>query len=147
MDQYFASLARACTDMGGLTNFHTDNMPSDFAVPALYFPPPETDPSGSAFNSYRTEYTIYAKVFAATRQDAMDIAESIVQGIMQKKCRLPVYSVDGKETGAILRVQPPGARVIDEGVAQITLIYSIHRGFPKESLPMMKEIGINKYYD
>lgn len=147
MDQYLASLARACTDLGGLTNFHTDNMPSDFAVPALYFPPPESDPSGSAFNSYRTEYTIYAKVFAATRQDAMDIAEMIVQGIMLKKCRLPVYGVDGKETGDILKVQPPGARVIDEGVAQITLIYSIYRQYPKETVTMMKDIGINKYYD
>lgn len=145
MDQHYASLARACASMGDFTQLYMENLPSDFAVPSLYFPPPETDPSGSAFNSYRTDYTVYAKVFAATRQDAEALAEGISQGIMLKKCRLPIYDIDGKETGSIMKVEPPTTRIIDEGVAQITLIYRIIRGYPKKVVPGAKEIKVNTY--
>lgn len=147
MDQYIASLARACTAMSGISILYTDNVPQDFAIPSLYFPPFESDPSGSAFNSYRTGYTIYAKVFSATRSQAMALAENIVQGIMRKKCRLPVYKEDGTESGDILRVSPPVARVIDEGVAQITLTYQIRRKFTEPKSPGAAEVKINKYYD
>ena len=147
MDQYYASLARACASMGEFTQLYMENIPDSFAVPSLYFPPPETDPSGSAFNSYRTDYTVYAKVFAATRQEAGELADGIAQGIMLKKCRLPIYNEDGTENGGIMKLEPPVTRVIDEGVAQITLIYHVFRSFPKEELPMAKDIRINKNYD
>ena len=147
MDRYVASLARACLEMGGLETFYTDNIPSDFAVPSLYFPPEEIDPSGSALNSYRTDYTIYAKVFAATRQDAMDIAESIVEEMMRLRRLLPVYNPDGTESGELIKVDPPAARVIDEGVAQINLAYHIVRKYKEQQVTMVQNIGINKYYD
>lgn len=147
MDRYIASLARACLEMGGLETLYMDNIPSDFMVPSLYFPPTEIDPSGSAFNSYRTDYTIYAKVFAATRQDAMDKAEAITEGMMRSRCLLPVYNPDGTESGELIKVDPPAARVIDEGVAQINLAYHIVRRFKEQQVDMVQKIGINKYYD
>lgn len=147
MDRYVASLAKACLSMGDLETLYTDNIPSDFKVPSLYFPPTEMDPSGSALNSYRTDYTIYAKVFAATRQDAMDIAGVIVQEIMRLRCLLPVYNPDGTESGELIKVNPPAARVIDEGVAQINLAYHIVRKYKEQQVTMVQNIGINKYYD
>lgn len=147
MDQFIACLAKACITMSGISTLYTDNMPASFAVPSLYFPPFESDLSGSALNNYQTDYSVYVKVFAATRQDAMEYAESIVQGIMRARCCLPVYDVDGKETGDILKTSPPAARVIDEGVAQITLRYRIIRKFTEEEVPKVQNFGINKYYD
>ncbi|MCR5788618.1 MAG: hypothetical protein K6G83_01905 [Lachnospiraceae bacterium] len=146
MDQFVASLAKACLTMGDLSTLYLDNVPSDFQVPSLYFPPCESNPSASAFNCYRTDYFIYAKVFAVTRQDAMKIAEAVVQGIMQARCMLPVYKEDGKESGDILKIKPPSARVIDEGVAQINLAYTIVRGFKEEPQPGASEVKINKDY-
>ena len=147
MDRYYASLANACLEMGGITHFYSDNVPDDFAVPSLYFPPFESYPSVSALNSYQTSYTLYANVFALTRQDAMEIAEKIVQGIMQKKCRLPVLNSDGSDSGTIFKLNPPEARVVEEGVAQLTLTYSIIKEFKKKTYPKMQNFGINKDYD
>ena len=147
MDRFIACLAKACITMSGINTLYTDNMPQNFSVPSLYLPPLESDPSESAFNSYRTDYSIYAKVFAASRQDAMDLAEDIVQGIMGSRCLLPVYNIDGTESGEVLRVSPPAARIIDEGVAQINLKYQIIRNYTEADVPKVQNFGINKYYD
>ena len=64
---------------------------------------------------------------------------------MLKRCRLPIYDIDGKDTGGIMKVEPPTTRIIDEGVAQITLIYRIIRGYPKKVVPGAKEIKVNTY--
>ena len=147
MDQFIACLAKACITMSGISTLYTDNMPASFAVPSLYFPPFESDLSGSALNNYQTDYSVYVKVFAHTRQEAMELAEDIVQGIMRLKCCLPVYNADGTESGEVLKTSPPAARVIDEGVAQITLRYRIIRKFAETEVPLVKNFGINKYYD
>jgi hypothetical protein len=122
-------------------------MPQDFAIPSLYFPPTETLPALSSLNSYQSEYTIYAKVFALTKREAGKLAEKIVQGIMLKKCTVPVYLENGKDSGKSLRLEPPESRVTDEGTAQVTLRYRIIRTYTTEHHTGVSAVGINKKYD
>ena len=95
MDQYESSLARICLELGGISVFYENNVPENFAVPSLYFPPAEQASSGSALNSYQLKYSVYAKVFALTRREAGELAGKIVKGIMDRQCRLPVFREDG----------------------------------------------------
>lgn len=147
MDQHIASLARTCLELGNISTFYDEKMPKNFVIPSLYFPSPETSPSGSALGSYSTKYSIYAKVFAKTKLEAVTIADIIVQGIMRKKCRLPIYNEDGTDSGKIFKMEPPDARGIDEGVAQITLTYRIIRAFVETKYPSVQSVEINKNYD
>ena len=143
MDQYTACLARACLDFGDLDYLYTGNVPSDFKIPCLYIPPDDLVSSKSALNNYALKHSVYAKVFAKDREAAGEIMAAIVEGIAQVRYRLTVYDQDGKETGELLQIQPPDARVIDEGVAQITLVYSIKRRYPEPEFPKAKYYHIN----
>lgn len=147
MNQYESSLARTCLELGGISVLYETNVPEDFAVPSLYFPAVETFPSGSALNSYQTKYSIYAKVFALTKREAGELAEKIVEGIMQKNCRLPVYKEDGTDSGMCIKLEPPSSRVVDEGMAQVILSYKIIKAFTEVKHPAAKTVGINKNYD
>lgn len=148
MNQYIASLANTCLSLASANlEFYAESVPENFRIPALYFPPSEVDSSESALNSFSTRRTIYAKVFASDRNGALEIAEGIQQGIMLYRCHIPLYDVDGKATGTHFKVEPPDARIIDEGMAQITLSYTLISAFPEEEIPKAKSIDINKYYD
>jgi len=124
-----------------------DNVPEDFAIPSLYFPSAETAPSGMGLNNYQTKYSIYAKVFALTKRDAEELAEMIVRGIMDRKCRISVYNKDGTESGAVIKLDPPTSWGVDEGMAQVTLSYRIIRAYAELKHPAAKSVGINKNYD
>ena len=147
MDQYIASLARSCLELGNISIFYDENMPEDFIIPSLYFPPPETSLSGSALGSYSTKYSIYAKVFAKTKLEAVMMADSIAQGIMMKKCLIPIYNEDGTDSGEIFKMDPPDVRGVNEGMAQITLIFRIIRAFTETKYPGAQSVDINKNYD
>lgn len=147
MDQYESSLARACLELGGISVFYEDNVPEDFEIPSLYFPPAETAPSGLGLNSYQTKYSIYAKIFALTKREACGLAEKIARGIMDKKCRLPVYREDGTDSGQLMKLELPVSWAVDEGMAQVTLTYRITRAFTEMEHPAAKAVGINKNYD
>ena len=143
MDQYNACLAKACLTYGNLTTLYTGNVPSNFSVPCLYYPPDDLGSSKSALNNYAMEHTIYAKVFAKDRETALDIATSIVSGITMNRFRIPIYDEEGTATGELLRIDPPNSRIIDEGVAQITLVYKIQRKYPEPDIPKAKYFHTN----
>jgi hypothetical protein len=146
MDRYESSLARACLVFSGLNCLYEYSVPQDFEIPSLYFPPTEIQPSQSTLNGYSSEYTIYAKVFALTTRDAVSLAEKVVQGIMLKKCTIPIYLENGNESGELMKLEPPEARESDEGVAQLILRYRVARRFTAEKQTASKSIGINKNY-
>ncbi len=144
MDQYESSLARICLELGGISVFYENNVPENFAVPSLYFPPAEQASSGSALNSYQLKYSVYAKVFALTRREAGELAGKIVKGIMDRQCRLPVFREDGTDSGMILKLDPPTSWVVDEGMAQVTLTYRLISASLGTKYSLAQKVYINK---
>ncbi len=147
MDRFASSIARTCLSLSGIEKLYTDSVPSSFDVPSMYFPPPESVPVAGSLNSYHAEYVIFAHVYAKDRADAGELADGIVQGIMRMRCRLPLYNANGTDSGDIVKLNPPEARIVDEGVAQITLRDRVSYGFTEEAQTKTQDIDINKYYD
>lgn len=147
MNQYESSIMKSCMDFSGVQFSYDENLPEDFAVPSLYFPAAENLPAKSTFGSYKSEYSIFAKLFATSDREAMELAEKIVQGIMSLNCRLPVYTISGKDAGTIVKLEPPAIRLSDVNVAQITLVYKVIRMYKQQKQNAVQNIGINKNYD
>lgn len=108
--------------------------------------------SGYMYSKYKSEgvknvYSIFAKLFATSDREAMELAEKIVQGIMSLNCRLPVYDVSGENAGTIVKLEPPAIRLSDTNVAQITLVYKVIRSHKRQKQNAVQGIGINKNYD
>lgn len=148
MDQYTASLARACLGFSGIETFYTENLPEGLRLPCLYFPPAESDPASWALDSFEASYSIYANIFAPTRNEAYGYAERIVCGILLERCRIPIYRQDGSESGEVLKLDKPAARIIDEGAAQVSLRYRLHVPYSTDEAELVQHYYIkNKHYD
>lgn len=147
MNQYEASIMRCCLEFAGMQYWYDGNLPEGFAVPSIYFPAAEDLPSRSTLSSYQSEYSIFAKLFASSDREAMELAEKIVQGIMSLNCRLPVYDVSGEKAGTIVKLEPPTMRLSDTNVAQITLIYKVIRSHKRLKQNAVQGVSINKNYD
>lgn len=147
MNQYDASIMRSCLEFSGLQYWYEDSMPEKFAVPSIYFPAAEDFPSKSALGSYQSEYSIYAKLFATSDREAMELADNIVQGIMYRNCRLPVYTADGKKSGVTIKMEPPITRLAATNVAQITFVYKVVRSYKREPQAPSQGVNINKNFN
>ncbi len=147
MNQYEASIMRSCLEFAGMQYWYEESLPERFAVPSLYFPAAEDLPSRSTLSSYQSEYSIFAKLFATSDREAMELAEKIVQGIMSLNCRLPVYDISGENAGTVVNLEPPAIRLSDTNVAQITLVYKVIRSHKRQKQNAVQGIGINKNYD
>lgn len=144
MNAYEASLLKECLTLGELRQWYDDEMPESFNVPCVYFPAAHAEPFDSTLNGYEARKTIYAKVFAATRRQAGEIAEKIVDGIMDRRQRIPLLNQDGTESGETFKVDTPTSSLIDDGVAQIVLTYKLHPKFYEEHSTGVHEIIITQ---
>lgn len=147
MERFRMSLAKACLSFSGISDIYYDTIPDGFTMPSIYFPHADITKEKDGLNTYKQCSTIYTKVFAATTGEASGIADRITSGIMALRCRLPVYDRDWKETGEILRLEPPEMVTVDIGVVQVTMTYKIVRGYGKTEYPKSQETVINKDYD
>ncbi|MDR0883371.1 MAG: hypothetical protein LBN05_01995 [Oscillospiraceae bacterium] len=133
-------------DLGSVARYvlaHTDatpyyhNMPSNFTTPAVYFPAPSIAAGEGTTSGYAMAYRWDILFFAPETQGAIDRAVAVASAILANHREIP--QVD-PET---LEVQPehpmlldkPTTRIIEAGVAQLSLSWISRRGYPEDDSP------------
>ena len=146
MNKYEYSLLAKCIALGNLSNWYAEEMPEDFAIPCIYFPPAVAAPGAHSLNAYEGRKVIYAKIFARTRRQAGEIAETISDGLMKGKRIVPVLKADtGKESGETFKIGEPLTNVIEDGVAQITLSYRLYQKYTEDAATKIQNLNLNEY--
>lgn len=116
-------------------------LPDGFAIPSVYFPPPEVDGDQFSVSTYENLFTVYIKVFGRTSMDSFNIASKIVKSIQSRKKRIPLYDEKGKLTGKNFLIIKLNARNIDAGVTQIHISWKTHIAYDEETY-----IKANRFY-
>lgn len=65
-----ASIIKFVLDRAGGPSPYYWNVPQNFIVPAVYFPPPEMETGGETFLTYYVDYAWYIKLFHTSGQGA-----------------------------------------------------------------------------
>lgn len=126
-EQYGMSIANALWQFGKLENndlkpiFH--NMPEQFPVPSIYFPNPEILSDRDTLSSFIFTYSLNAKVFSTSNEDAFLIASNIQRELAMHKWRVPILNQDGSETGEYITVKKPSVKKGDDLVAIISIAW------------------------
>ena len=122
-------------------------MNEDFAVPSIFFPPPEFEAHGDTLASYKFDFTWFIPVFAKDDAEALSIAHSVANALMTRRRLVPLIGENGKTTKKGLRLNDPDARTIDKegvcGTAQLTLRWSSRRPYDEEEAQKMMEFTLN----
>ena len=144
MQQEMASIIRSVLEFAGDPSPYYFDIPENFAVPSIYFPSPELETSGETFFHYGTDYTIYAKCFAMTSEDAYWMALLVAAKIREKRNLIPLISSTGEVLpGQWVRVGDPSAKPLDDGAAQLKLTWRTRKPYEGEEPQKMMEFDLD----
>lgn len=121
------------------------DVPENFQYPAMYFPQPEIDTDGETFRTYAMRYSWYINVFHRTTEDAFAMAWKVLTALKQKRNLVPLINEDESKAGRGLRLNDPSAKVVDTGVAQLTLSWTSRRPYDCEDVQKMVEWEVNDW--
>lgn len=119
------------------------DVPENFQYPAMYFPQPEIDTGGETMRTYAMRYSWYINIFCATTEDAFALAWKVLTALKQKRNLVPLLNEDGSKAGGGLRLNDPSAKVVDTGVAQLSLSWTSRRPYDTEEVQKMVEWEVN----
>lgn len=119
------------------------DVPENFNYPAMYFPQPEIDTGGETFRTYAMRYAWYINIFHKTTEEAYELAWKVLTALKQKRNIVPLINEDGSQAGGGLRLEDPSAKVVDTGVAQLTLMWTSRRPYEYGEAEKMVEWAVN----
>lgn len=143
LEQEIASIMAFALHYAGNPSPYYYDVPENFQYPAMYFPQPEIDTGGETFRTYAMRYSWYINVFHKTTEDAFALAWNVLTALKKKRNLVPLINEDGNKAGGSLRLDDPSAKVIDTGVAQLTLTWTSRRPYDFEDVQKMVEWEVN----
>lgn len=124
------------------------DVPESFKYPAMYFPQPEITTAGETFRTYAMRYAWYINIFHDTTENAYALAWKVLTALKQRRNLVPLIDEDGTAltgSGSKLRLDDPSIKVVDVGVAQITLTWTSRRPYTYDEAQKMVEWEVNDW--
>lgn len=122
---------------------YTQEVPESFSVPSLYFPPPDGDGERATLTSYFENNSMYVKVFHSNSLLAGESARTVCDAIRSSRFAIPVYDDNGAKTNAYIRISDVNSRIVDRGVAQITVDWQSKQPYTHEEYQKINEFNIS----
>lgn len=138
-DKYLTSIANylyrsGCKVCSLKAIFH--NMPEQFKVPAIYYPNPTVTSNNDTLSSFLLTYSWFVKIFAASTEDAYEIAAQIQRDLCGDRFSIPIKNDDGSMDGnRHIRIKRLEIKQIDDSVYQVYLLW--------EERVQYNDIGLN----
>ncbi len=145
LEQELASIMKFILDNTGNPSPYYWKVPERFDVPAIYFPSPEITTGGETLLTYRMDYIWYILLFHKTSNKAYSLGLQALTAIKRKRNRIPVIDIVGKETKEAIRLKDPKLKVLDSGVAQLQLEWTVRDPYDKISSEKMQTYHIEKW--
>ncbi len=139
LEQEVASVMSFALRYAGKTSPYYWNVPEKFKYPAMFFPQPEITTGGETFQTYAMRYSWYINIFCKTTEEAFGKAMKVLTALKQHRNLVPLLNEDGSQAEGWLRLNDPAAKVVDEGVAQLTLEWTSRRPYNREEVQKMVE--------
>lgn len=147
LEQEIASLMRYTIDKAGNPSPYYHDVPQDFLVPAVYFPPPELSSRGDTLLTYALEYSLFVKFFCSSTQQAMGLGMAVLTSILSGGSLIPLIGEDGALGGKGFYVKDPRLRSVDGagGAAQLELAWDSPRPYNMPQAQKMMTLHLDMY--
>lgn len=80
---------------------YEEEIPQDFAVPSLYFPPASTVDGVDTVSTFQKFYVLNVKLFHENAQKAHNEAERIADTLRSNRGIIPLMQESGEDTGIL----------------------------------------------
>lgn len=143
MEQEIASAIKFIIEASGDSAPYYWEMPQDFLVPAVYFPPPEIESFGHTFNDYALSFSWFVKFFHKDAALAHEACLSVLNAIKERRCYIPLIDAEGRRTKRSFRMNDPRMRNLDGGATQLTLMWDVPRAYFAEPRKKIERFELN----
>lgn len=106
-------------------------VPSDFQVPAIFFPVPESQCKKVTFSTVKTEMVWRIRFLAADDTEAYKMAVTAQNRVIEADNKIPLYEVDGTEIEKRLQIGHPHITKLGTGIIQMELNCARYTGILK----------------
>jgi hypothetical protein len=151
MDQEIGSIIGFCYQQLPI-QLYMDRLPQGFIYPCLYFPPPITTDGADSVSTYLKSYTLPIKIFwgdmktkMMDSQKAAAEADRIADTIRERRFLIPLIQQDGTSASGFIRIRRCQVKPIDDGVAQLTLIWNSRYLFHRDTYEKMRHFYLDQY--
>ena len=142
-EQEVASIIKFMLDSTNNPHPYYEKVPQSFMVPAAYFPSPEIVTDGDTINSYGMDYAMYVKFFADTSEEAYQLGRIAVMAIRGMRNMIPLVDTSlNIIKKKWLMINDPALKIIDAGVAQVTITWRSRHPYFRKHVPKMMEYEI-----
>lgn len=145
LEQEMASVIKFILDKAGNPYPYYWNVPEHFAVPAIYFPPPEITTGGETFLTYNADYVWYVIFFDRSSQAAYTLAYPVLLALRARRNLIPLIDEKGEETAYNVRTKDPELRVLDDGAAQLTIEWRNRRPYNADETEKMQTYTVENW--
>lgn len=118
---------------------YTEEVPENFMVPSMYFPPAFSFDGNDSNNTYTETSNLSVKLFHKSGHEALDGAERIANAVRKKRMLIPVVNQDGTPANDFIRINKievrPGA-----GLATIILNWTNRHFYEREVQPVLQTV-------
>lgn len=147
LEQEIASLMRYMLDNAGNPSPYYHEVPQDFLVPAVFFPPPEVSSHGDTLRTYALEYSLFVKFFHSSTPQAYVLGMTALTGILGNHCLIPLILEDGSYASRGFHVKDPRLKQIGgaSGVVQLELSWDSPRPYNEPLSHKMMAFNLDMY--
>lgn len=140
--QEYAAIQKFIIECFDCIHPYFENIPQEFACPAVFFPAPEMTSTRETTESF--SLSIFADIlfFAGDSNEAMTKSSLAAINISKKQCKIPVYDIDGNPTGEVIRTETPEVSKVEEGTYKLHVSWTSKIAF-EENTEKNKAKNIN----
>ncbi|MCY9159958.1 phage portal protein [Bacillus atrophaeus] len=117
-------------------------IPQNFAVPSLYFPPASTVDGPDTVSTFQKVYVLNVKLFHENAQKAHTEAERIADTLRSRRGVIPIIQESGEDTSDFIRLSRIETRVTDD-YASIVLNWTGRYWYEREEKPALKNFDFS----
>lgn len=128
IDQMRASIMKTFYELNPIM-LYDDEVPDNLKTPSAFFPTPFTTGGIYSKDDYEQQFSMNVAVFHLKSNEAINMANSFVEYVLARKSRIYLYSVAGTLTEDYLQVKEMNVNKIDDGVAQLQIIWTVANKF------------------
>lgn len=118
-------------------------VPIDFMVPCVIYPTPSSDPFAFSNNAYGVKFSMYVDFIARSSSEAYENSETVLQAIMQHRCKIPLVDEKGKQTGKHFQINKPELKKVERGVYQMELSWKRYSRYDEGTAAMARRFFMN----
>lgn len=111
-------------------------VPQSFRIPSVYFPEPELSSKALNLGAYRLEYILRIQFRDKDSPSVNKAATAAFTAILGKRRILPRINENGEPDGSFFMLKYPEVKILDTGVAQLTVKWDSPRTYEDSGVKM-----------